>query len=49
MNNSEKVPQFLEELNDIQKIAYNIAKDHLGTSFDISKCNGFIDFIKTQT
>jgi len=40
---------FLEQLTDIQKIAYNIAKEHLGSSFDIVKSNGFIDYLKSKS
>jgi hypothetical protein len=32
---------YLKQLNDIEKTAYIIAKEHLGTSFNISKSNGF--------
>lgn len=42
------IQEFLEQLDDIQKIAFDIAKDHLGSSFDISKSNAFIDYIKSK-
>lgn len=44
MDNSIEVSQFLEQLDDIQKLALDIASNHLGTSFDITKCNAFKDF-----
>jgi len=32
---------YLTNLNENQKTAYNIALDHLGSSFDICRSNGF--------
>jgi hypothetical protein len=32
--------------HDMQKQAYAIAKEHLGTSFDLLKSNGFQEFCK---
>jgi hypothetical protein len=42
------IQEFLEQLDDVQKLALNIAKDHLGTSFDISKSNAFVDYMKSK-
>jgi hypothetical protein len=33
--------QYLSELDDIHRKAYQIAYDHLGTSFNIVRSNGF--------
>jgi hypothetical protein len=33
--------EYLSELDDINRTAYNIAYDHLGTSFNIARSNGF--------
>jgi hypothetical protein len=38
---SKQTEEFLKTMTDIQKQALSIAKDHLGTSFDISKSNGY--------
>lgn len=37
---------YIEQLSPMEKIAMDIAKDHLGTSFDIQKSNGFIEWCK---
>jgi hypothetical protein len=39
---------YLNGLTDIQKKAYIIAKHHLGSSFNIIKSNGFIDWKKNH-
>lgn len=39
---------FMEQLNDTQILALNIAKEHLGSSFDITKSNAFIDYLKSK-
>lgn len=36
-----EIYNYLSQLNDIQKKAYKIAFEHLGTSFNILKSNGF--------
>jgi competence protein ComGC len=38
---------YLIQMTPSQKKAYLIAKDHLGTSFNILKSNGFIEWKKT--
>ena len=37
----EEIYHYLSHLNDQQKIAYNIALEHLGSSFNIYRSNGF--------
>ena len=37
---------YLSQLGSIEKQAYMIAKDHLGSSFNIAKSNGFCDWKK---
>ena len=44
-----KVTEYIAQLNDKEKIAYNIAKDHLGTSFSIVKSIGFIEWTEKQS
>ena len=39
---------YLTSLNEQQRKAYNIAKRHLGTSFDIARSNGYKEWLKTQ-
>jgi hypothetical protein len=38
--------EYLTQLNSIEKKAYKIAKEHLGSSFNIVKSNGYCDWIK---
>lgn len=45
MDSSEK--EYLASLNPKEKKAYEIAKQHLGTSFHLIKSNGFIQWKKT--
>jgi hypothetical protein len=44
----DKIIKYLEHLNPIERQAYLIAKDHLGSSFNIVKSNGYCDWLKTQ-
>jgi hypothetical protein len=43
-----KVDQYIAQLDDMQRKAYEIAKSHLGTSFNIKRSNGFIEWLKKQ-
>jgi hypothetical protein len=42
----DKVDQYIAQLDDIQRKAMEIAKSHLGTSFNIKRSNGFIEWQK---
>ena len=42
------VEQYLQEMNNLEKQAYDIARSHLGTSFNILKSNGFIQWKKSS-
>ena len=42
------IQQYLAQLDDIQKKAHDIAKHHLGTSYNIAKSNGYMDWLKQQ-
>jgi hypothetical protein len=39
---------YLTTLNEQQRKAYNIAKRHLGTSFDIARSNGYKEWLKAK-
>jgi hypothetical protein len=41
--------EYLEQLTPIQIKAYTIAKEHLGSSFNLVKSNGYVDWLKTKT
>ena len=42
------VIEYLGQLDQIEKKAYKIAKEHLGSSFNIVKSNGYCDWLKEQ-
>ena len=42
------IQQYLAQLDDIQKRAHDIAKQHLGTSYNIAKSNGYMEWLKQQ-
>ena len=41
-------PDFVSQLTPIQRQAYLIATDHLKTSFDLSRSNGFVEWTKVE-
>ena len=43
-----EVYYYLIQMSNSQKKAYLIAKDHLGTSFNILKSNGFSEWEKSR-
>lgn len=43
------IEQYLKSLNEQELLILNLAKQHLGTSFDIEKSIGFIEWKKTHT
>lgn len=44
----ESVQQYMHEMGELEKKAYNIAREHLGTSFNILKSNGYIEWCKKK-
>ena len=44
----ESIIDYLKYLNPIERKAYIIAKEHLGSSFNLTKSNGYIEWKKTQ-
>lgn len=44
----DNVDMYLSSLNEQQLKAYNIAKRHLGTSFDVKRSNGYKDWLKSK-
>ena len=45
---NSSIQQYLAQLDDIHKKAHDIAKQHLGTSYNIAKSNGYMDWLKQQ-
>jgi hypothetical protein len=41
-----RTEEYLASLNEKEKKAYEIAKDHLGMSYDLTKSIGFISYCK---
>ena len=48
-NLSSEEKKYIDSLNSKEKKAYFIAKNHLGSSFDLIKSNGFIEWKKTKS
>ena len=42
----ELIVKYLKHLNTIERQAYTIGKSHLGSSFNVVKSNGFVDWKK---
>jgi len=42
------IEEYLAQLNDKQRKAYEIAKDHLKTSFSMKKSIGYQEWLKTK-
>lgn len=42
----EIIQQYIKSLTPMEKVAYDIAKQDLGSSFDISKSIGFLNWLK---
>jgi hypothetical protein len=47
-NESTLITQYINTLNEKELHGYNIAKEHLGMSFQIEKSIGFINWKKTN-
>jgi hypothetical protein len=43
------IKKYIEQMSEIEKIAFEIAKKNLESSFDIEKSIGFIEFNKNNT
>ena len=40
--------EFLDSLNEKERMAYDIAKSHLGTMFSLDKSNAFLEWVKER-
>tara|TARA_Y100000816_G_C26100744_1_gene583282 strand:+ start:1864 stop:2055 length:192 start_codon:yes stop_codon:yes gene_type:complete len=48
-NNNDKILNiYMDSLTPIEKIGLKIAKDQLGSSFDIKKSIGYLEFLKNN-
>jgi hypothetical protein len=48
-NQDQHSTQYVASLTPKEKKAYEIAKSHLGTSFDLEKSRGFQAFLKSSS
>ena len=44
----ELLNMYLATLDEKERIGYEIARDHLGSSFDLSKSLGYLHWLKTR-
>lgn len=47
-NTQQLIVNYLKHLDTIERRAYTIGKSHLGSSFNVVKSNGFIDWKKNN-
>tara|TARA_B110000285_G_scaffold226364_1_gene286007 strand:+ start:245 stop:424 length:180 start_codon:yes stop_codon:yes gene_type:complete len=40
--------EYINTLSEYEKVIYELAKNHLATSFDLEKSVGFLDFCKEK-
>ena len=48
MENDNSIAEYIDSLNEIEKLAFDIAKRELKSSFIIEKTIGYIEFIKNK-
>lgn len=48
LKTQELIVNYLKHLDTIERQAYTIGKKHLGSSFNVVKSNGFIDWKKSN-
>ena len=48
LEKQREIFEYLSEMREKEKIGYKIAFNHLGTSFDICRSNGFINWKKSK-
>jgi len=49
LEKQQEIYEYLKQMDDMQKKAYLIAMNHLGTSFNIYRSNGFKEWVKTKS
>lgn len=45
---TELIEEYIQQMTPLQKQAYEIAKNHLNSSFDLLKSNGFKEWVKKK-
>ena len=46
--NDDFIEEYISQLTEVEKIAYEIAKEHLCSSFNIKRSNGFKEWLKKK-
>lgn len=47
--NVNHVDNYINNMDDMTRKAMCIAKDHLGSSFNLNKCNGYLSYLESTT
>lgn len=42
------IEEYISEFTEQERIVFNIAKEHLGSSFDIEKSIGFLEWLEKK-
>jgi hypothetical protein len=45
----DRIDEYLRSLDEMELIAYNIAKSHLGSLFSVEKSNHYLEWYKSQS
>ena len=48
IDTQSSIIEYITHLSDLEKKAYKIAHNHLGSSFNVVKSNGYNDWLKTR-
>ena len=48
IDSQKEIYEYLEHLDVKEKIAYQIAFEHLGSSFNILKSNGYVEWVQDK-
>jgi hypothetical protein len=49
VNLQDLIDEYLRSLDEMELIAYNIAKSHLGSLFSVEKSNHYLEWYKSQS
>jgi hypothetical protein len=49
VNLQDLIDEYLHSLDEMELIAYNIAKSHLGTLFSVEKSNHYLEWFKGRS
>ena len=48
IDTQSSIIEYITHLSDLEKKAYQMAHNHLGSSFNVVKSNGYNDWLKTK-